>query len=104
MRFIDGYLPRAGDAFDFVQADAGIAGQFAAVVFPDVEPGFETELTVSEDGKLRLTAINDAVAIGSAAQPAFCGAGLCGPGIAPMTPLSMICLAAARRHLRTAKP
>ena len=107
VRFLDGYLPSRGDAFDFLQSDAGVSGQVARVRFPDLAPGFEADLQIADDGRLRLTAQNDAVAgegttqdvSPSATQPltSACGVGVCGAGFAPMLAAVLLCLHIARR-------
>jgi len=47
VRFLDGFLPRQGDQFEFVQAGTGLSGQFATVTFPDLAPGFEAGLQLA---------------------------------------------------------
>ncbi len=61
LRFIDGYLPKAGDSFDFLQVGGTIAGAFAQMTFPNLAPGFDADLSTTPDGKLRLTALADGV-------------------------------------------
>jgi T5SS/PEP-CTERM-associated repeat protein len=108
--FLDGFLPKAGDSVDFVQITGGVIGSFAQVSFPELAPGFDADLTLTADGKLRLTARSDAVAGDGtsitpsndlAAQlaaplPPACGAGLCGAGLVPMLPITLVGLLAMR--------
>ena len=99
VRFLDGFLPKEGDTFEFVQADGGLIGQFATVTLPDLADGFAAELELGDDGRVRLKALNDAIAgDGTTLDPASradadpppvaeCGAGVCGAGAVPMLPL-----------------
>jgi len=95
VHFLDGFLPKTGDSFDFLQAGANISGQLARLLFPELADGFQADLTPTADGKLRLTARTDAVAgsgtsitppgslaiqSAQASPPAGCGAGACGAG------------------------
>ena len=59
LRFIDGYAPRAGDAFPVLQAGGEVAGAFSAVNVTGLEPGFELSLDVT-DGGLAVTMQSDA--------------------------------------------
>jgi hypothetical protein len=58
--FVDGYLPKAGDSFAFLEIGGKVTGDFAEVVFPQLAPGFEVE-TQMVGGQFQLTALNDAV-------------------------------------------
>ena len=60
MTFLNGYLPRSGDTFRFLEVDGSITGQFAQVVFPQLLPGFQFD-TVVVPGGLQFTALNDAI-------------------------------------------
>ncbi len=90
VRFLDGFLPRAGDSVDFLQVGGTISGQFAQVSFPELADGFQADLTPTDDARLRLTARTDAVAgsgttitpVQDATAPPGCGAGACGAGLA----------------------
>lgn len=58
--FQNGFLPRRGNAFPFIQADEGITGGFGAVSFPQLAPGFNVNFSTAGGG-LVMTALNDAV-------------------------------------------
>jgi T5SS/PEP-CTERM-associated repeat protein len=58
--FVDGYLPKAGDSFAFLEIGGNVTGSFAEVVFPQIARGFEVE-TRMEGGQFQLTALSDAV-------------------------------------------
>ncbi|MEO5589176.1 MAG: hypothetical protein ABIS03_06295, partial [Gemmatimonadaceae bacterium] len=58
--FLDGYLPKAGDALPFLQMDGGLSGDFAQITFPQLAPGFEFNAELV-NGKYQLTALNDGV-------------------------------------------
>ncbi len=93
VHFLDGFLPKRGDAFDFIQADGGITGQFAQVVFPDVAPGFEADVRITPEGKLILTALNDAGGAGQDGDDAPEGqfnSECCGGGLPALLPLMLL--------------
>lgn len=66
VRFLDGFLPKQGDHVDFLRAGGTVSGNFAKITFPQLAPGFNTDVTQA-NGKLRLTARND----GTLAEPAL---------------------------------
>ena len=93
VHMLDGFLLHAGDSVDFLIIGGALTGDFARIIFPELAPGFDADLTFV-DGKLRLTARNDAVpgdgtTIDLSGSP--CGTGLCGAGGAPMLPLMILC-------------
>jgi len=110
VRFLDGYLPKRGDAVDFMQVSGAITGNFAQITFPELAPGFDAELSLGDDGKLRLTARNDAApGAGTTIVPPrdlptprplsrLCGGGICGAGAAYLLPAMMGGLAFLRRR------
>ena len=77
MRFVGGYLPRTGDAIEFVQA-AATDGRFAIIAFPTVAPGFDARVVIAADGRITMTALVDAQPLDDdAPAPPACGAGAC---------------------------
>jgi hypothetical protein len=60
LRFLNGYLPKTGDVLPLLQIDAGAIGDFSEIRFPQLAPGFETNVAVV-NGKYQLTALTDAV-------------------------------------------
>jgi hypothetical protein len=58
VRFVDGYLPKAGDSFAFLQLDGNVTGDFAEIVFPQLAPGFEVQTQIA-GGQFQLTALNE---------------------------------------------
>ena len=59
LAFGNGYAPKQGDAFQFLQAGS-TAGNFSAVQITGLQPGFQYNLDFS-GGQLQLTALNDGV-------------------------------------------
>ncbi len=60
LNFGQGFAPKQGDLFTFVQAGTA-TGSFAQVVITGLDPGFEKNVTVA-NGVVTLTALNDGVA------------------------------------------
>ncbi len=60
LNFGEGFAPRTGDQFTFIQADS-TTGSFDEVTITGLAEGFEYELTLS-NGVATLTALNDGVA------------------------------------------
>ena len=58
--FLDGYLPKTGDALPFLQVDGSVSGDFAQITFPQLAPGFQIKAEMV-DGKYQVTALNNAV-------------------------------------------
>ena len=58
--FPGAYLPKAGDSFQFLQVDGTINGDFAAVTFPQLLPGFQFDM-MQVPGGMVFTAKSDAV-------------------------------------------
>jgi hypothetical protein len=59
LQFLNGFAPRAGDAFDLLDVSGNLTGGFANVVVRGLAPGFDfAEDTVG--GQLTLTSLNDA--------------------------------------------
>jgi hypothetical protein len=100
MRFIDGYLPRAGDVLPFMRVSGATSGGFTRVEFPDLAPGFQADLQ-PVDGGFALTALNDARAV-STTRPAGGPRGLCGAGLLMPLLLLIFGLGAAKFHPPTA--
>ena len=64
VRFIDGFLPTAGEVFDLISVGGSISGNFARITFPDLASGFQFSGKFV-NGTYQLTAMNDgAPAIG----------------------------------------
>ena len=82
--FDGGFLPKTGDAFDFLRVDGVLTGQPKEVVFPNVDPAFQADVAIV-GGKVRVTALNDAQPLIDG-QPASGGCG-CGAGAVPAVPL-----------------
>lgn len=58
--FLDGYLPKAGDQFSFINAQGGVAGLSSDnFKFTGIEPSFIYDAKF-EDGRFTLAALNDA--------------------------------------------
>ncbi len=64
VRFLDGFLPKQGDAVPFLTIGGKTAGTFDAVSVHGVAPGFDFAVGAT-DGTVTLTALNDA-------EPAAC--------------------------------
>jgi hypothetical protein len=59
LQFSEGYAPRGGDVFTFVEAGSA-SGSFAGVTISGLAPGFQFEVSTS-GGTTTLTALNDGV-------------------------------------------
>jgi T5SS/PEP-CTERM-associated repeat protein len=103
LRFIDGFVPQAGDNVDFVVVDGTITGKLTGSTFieaagdPDSgQPAAEAEVTweVTPEGTCRLT-VTDVTPLDDSARllPPGCGAGVCGAGVVPVMPLTFTGLA-----------
>ena len=62
LNFLDGFAPKRGERFSFLQAGAGLAGKFDQVVITGLAPEFQYQLSEATAGSLGLTALNDGVA------------------------------------------
>lgn len=62
LAFIDGFAPRAGDVFAFLDVEGTLAGAFADVDVLNLQPGFEFRLQSGGSG-LSLIALNDGVVV-----------------------------------------
>src|SRR5262249_45318920 len=58
VRFIDGFLPSAGQVFDLIGVTGSVSGDFARVTFPDLASGFEFSCKFV-NGTYQLTALSD---------------------------------------------
>ena len=47
LRFINGFAPKTGDQFDFLDVGGGITGAFASLGLQNLAPGFQFELTTN---------------------------------------------------------
>jgi T5SS/PEP-CTERM-associated repeat protein len=111
VHFLSGFLPKSGDSVDFLQVSGKVTGNFSQITFPEAADGFNADLVLTSDGKLRLTARSDAAAgsgtsltppenLTTLARPATaCGSGACGAGLASLLPLTAIALTRMRRGL-----
>jgi hypothetical protein len=60
--FMNGFAPKTGDKFDFLQSgDAVITDNFSEVVITGLEPGFQFVLAPDGVGSYGLVALNDGV-------------------------------------------
>lgn len=57
--FADGYLPQAGDSFNLLTAAGAVSGAFASVEISGLAPGFEYEVSTTDD-QVTLEALNSA--------------------------------------------
>lgn len=60
LTFIDGFSPRAGDAFEFLDLTGTLSGSFAGVEVRNLAPGFQFDLS-RDAGGMTLVALNDGV-------------------------------------------
>jgi fibronectin-binding autotransporter adhesin len=58
--FIDGFAPRQGDAFEFLDAGGMLSGSFDEVEVRNLAPGFQFDLR-SDGGGMAMVALNDGV-------------------------------------------
>jgi hypothetical protein len=58
--FLNGYLPKRGDAVSLLEVDGTVTGDFAQIIFPQLAPGFQVKREMV-NGKYQLTALNDAI-------------------------------------------
>jgi len=61
--FINGFAPKMGDMFDFLQSGSAITDNFSNVTITGLEPGFQFTLRPDGTGSFGLVALNDAVAV-----------------------------------------
>lgn len=59
LRFIDGFAPRAGQTFEFLNATAGVGGAFSEVRIEGLAPGFQHQIRQPTAQGLALTALGD---------------------------------------------
>jgi hypothetical protein len=74
LNFIDGFSPRQGDSFEFLNVDGVVGGMFSAIEVRNLEPGFEFDIS-SDGGGLTMVALNNGVFVPepSAILLAACG-------------------------------
>jgi T5SS/PEP-CTERM-associated repeat protein len=70
LQFIDGFAPRQGDEFMFLDVDGTLIGEFANVQVRGLMPGFQFELRPDVDG-LAMVALNDGVSVPEPASVAM---------------------------------
>ncbi len=111
LKFIDGFVPKPGDNVDFVQVSGTVEGVLkgGTIEVPADEaagtPGLtvEAKWEVTPEGTCRMTVTAVTAANESALNaPTIpgCGAGLCGAGVVPMLPNTLVGLLAMRPRLR----
>jgi T5SS/PEP-CTERM-associated repeat protein len=82
IRFIDGFAPRQGQVFRFLNAGGTVSGNFANVEVTGVAPGFQYQVSRTTDNKgFQLTASTDGVAT-SQPEPARIAIERIGPNVA----------------------
>jgi hypothetical protein len=70
--FINGFAPKTGDKFDFLQSgDALIAADFSNVTITGLAPGFQYALAPDGVGSFALVALNDGVSTTVPEPPAY---------------------------------
>ncbi len=69
LAFIDGFAPKEGDVFDFLNVTGTLTGTFDEVQITGLAPGFEYEVQAGADGSYGLVALNDGMAT-SVPEPA----------------------------------
>jgi hypothetical protein len=62
LHFIDGFAPRQGDEFMFLDVDGALSGQFANIQLRGLRPGFQFDLR-PDAGGLTMIALNDGIAV-----------------------------------------
>ena len=112
LQFINGFVPKPGDNVNFAQVAGQITGKLtgdtlvpagtdAATDQPVVQASVKWEVT--PEGTCRLT-VTDVTAADQSAPGvsgiAGCGAGLCGAGVVPILPSTLVGLLALRPWLR----
>ena len=60
LEFIDGFAPRQGDVFPFLDIDGALTGAFDTIDIKNLMPGFQFDLR-TEGGQLSIVALNDGV-------------------------------------------
>jgi hypothetical protein len=108
LRFIDGFVPRSGDNVHFLRADGTITGKLTGAAVVETAAGVapaDVQWEITPEGTYRMT-VTDATApnVSTLNAPTIpdCGAGLCGAGIVPMLPVTLLGMVALsttyRRH------
>jgi len=75
LEFIDGFAPRQGDVFNFLDIDGGLTGAFDTVGIRNLAPGFQFDLRTDASG-LTMVALNDGVSVPEPATLAMLFAGI----------------------------
>jgi T5SS/PEP-CTERM-associated repeat protein len=75
LEFINGFAPRQGDVFEFLDVGGALAGSFANVELRNLAPGFQFDLR-PEAGGLTMVALNDGVFVPEPATLAMLVAGM----------------------------
>jgi T5SS/PEP-CTERM-associated repeat protein len=60
LRFVDGFAPRAGDSFPFLNVSGAVSGEFTSVGLENLAPGFQFQF-VTNGVQLGITALNAGV-------------------------------------------
>ena len=75
LEFIDGFAPRQGDTFNFLDIDGALSGAFEEIEVRNLMPGFQFDLR-RDGGGLTMVALNDGVFIPEPATLAMLCAGM----------------------------
>ncbi|MEX2170756.1 MAG: PEP-CTERM sorting domain-containing protein [Pirellulales bacterium] len=75
LEFIDGFAPRQGDTFAFLDVGGALSGAFASVEVRNLAPGFQFDLR-PDAGGLTMVALNDGVFVPEPATLAMLFAGM----------------------------
>jgi T5SS/PEP-CTERM-associated repeat protein len=75
LEFIDGFAPRQGDVFNFLDVGGSLSGAFANVEVRNLLPGFQFDFR-SDGGGLTMVALNDGVFVPEPATLAMLFAGM----------------------------
>ena len=73
--FINGFAPRQGDAFEFLDVGGALSGSFASIEVRNLAPGFQFDLR-PDAGGLTMVALNDGVFVPEPATLAMFFAGM----------------------------
>lgn len=111
LKFINGFVPEKGVAFDFLRISGAVEGAFEDSTIevpadtiagtPALIAQVRWELTADGIARLTVTDVTEADATAPDAPPTVpgCGSGLCGVGAVPMLPLVLVALSGMRRVL-----
>jgi hypothetical protein len=75
LEFVDGFAPRQGDEFKFLDVGGALSGAFANIEVRNLLPGFQFDLR-NDGGGLTMVALNDGVSVPDPATLAILFAGI----------------------------